>query len=51
MPQMAPLNWLTLFFLFSIYIMVFSSMNYFFFVKTPIMKLFKNINFKQNWLW
>nr|APX40775.1 ATP synthase F0 subunit 8 [Cryptocephalus lividimanus] len=51
MPQMAPLNWLTLFILFSIYVMVFSSMNYFFFLKTPSKKSFKPKLTSQNWVW
>nr|APX39995.1 ATP synthase F0 subunit 8 [Cryptocephalus obliteratifer] len=51
MPQMAPMNWLTLFIMFSMYVLVFSSMNYFFFMKTPLKtstKIKININ---NWLW
>nr|APX40021.1 ATP synthase F0 subunit 8 [Cryptocephalus rugicollis] len=51
MPQMAPLNWLTLFFMFSIYLLLFSSMNYYFFMKTPFKKNFKINKFHQNWSW
>nr|APX40138.1 ATP synthase F0 subunit 8 [Cryptocephalus lusitanicus] len=51
MPQMAPLNWLTLFIMFSIYIMIFSSMNYFFSLKTPTKKSLKTKMKFQNWLW
>nr|APX39430.1 ATP synthase F0 subunit 8 [Cryptocephalus celtibericus] len=51
MPQMAPLNWLTLFIFFTLYIMIFSSMNYFFFLKTPIKSSTKVKKIFQNWLW
>nr|APX40710.1 ATP synthase F0 subunit 8 [Cryptocephalus bipunctatus] len=51
MPQMAPLNWLTLFFLFSIYIMIFSSMNYYFFMKAPIKISLGKMKKNYNWLW
>nr|QGA73993.1 ATP synthase F0 subunit 8 [Cryptocephalus flavolimbatus] len=51
MPQMAPINWLTLFILFSIYMLMFSSMNYFFFIKTPV-KIYSSGKKKStNWLW
>nr|APX40593.1 ATP synthase F0 subunit 8 [Cryptocephalus mystacatus] len=51
MPQMAPLNWLTLFIMFSIYVMVFSSMNYFFFIKNPSKTTSKTYKISSNWLW
>nr|APX40229.1 ATP synthase F0 subunit 8 [Cryptocephalus tibialis] len=51
MPQMAPLNWLTLFILFSMYVMMFSSMNYFLFLKNPINNFIKKKKLSQNWLW
>nr|QUB07075.1 ATP synthase F0 subunit 8 [Cryptocephalus flavolimbatus] len=51
MPQMAPLNWLTLFIMFYIYLMLFSSLNYFFFAKTSIKILIKKSSKKMNWLW
>nr|YP_007026345.1 ATP synthase F0 subunit 8 [Rutilia goerlingiana]AFV08626.1 ATP synthase F0 subunit 8 [Rutilia goerlingiana] len=35
MPQMAPINWLMLFIIFSIAFMIFNMMNYFFFM--PLM--------------
>nr|APX40164.1 ATP synthase F0 subunit 8 [Cryptocephalus moraei] len=51
MPQMAPMNWLALFLMFSMYLLLFSSMNYYFFKKTPNNKinLLKKINY--NWSW
>nr|APX40957.1 ATP synthase F0 subunit 8 [Cryptocephalus ramburii] len=51
MPQMAPLNWLTLFMMFFLYLLVFSSMNYYFFLKTPIKNNIKNKLINQNWSW
>nr|APX40450.1 ATP synthase F0 subunit 8 [Cryptocephalus cantabricus] len=51
MPQMAPLNWLALFIMFSICIMIFSSMNYYFFLKTPTKKSLKMKKYHQNWSW
>nr|ARH54510.1 ATP synthase F0 subunit 8 [Nosodendron fasciculare] len=52
MPQMAPLNWMLLFFMFIIIFMLFNSMNYFMF-KYSIKKLFKyNKNSILNyWKW
>nr|APX39982.1 ATP synthase F0 subunit 8 [Cryptocephalus cynarae] len=51
MPQMAPLNWLTLFLMFSIHVMVFSSINYFFFMKTPNETFTKKSKSLNNWSW
>nr|QXG82688.1 ATP synthase F0 subunit 8 [Chrysomelidae sp. SOIL MMG Contig15] len=51
MPQMAPINWLTLFCLFSIYMLIFSSMNYFFFLKSPKKSLTTKSKSQQNWSW
>nr|APX39171.1 ATP synthase F0 subunit 8 [Cryptocephalus pusillus] len=51
MPQMAPINWLTLFILFCIYILVFSSMNFFFFMKTPLKNNNNPRKIPFNWLW
>nr|ALO70841.1 ATP synthase F0 subunit 8 [Philonthus fimetarius] len=51
MPQMAPLNWLSLFILFTMIFIIFNSMNYFSFKYS-----FKKSNFskkinKINWKW
>nr|ALO77034.1 ATP synthase F0 subunit 8 [Cryptocephalus sp. CRY01] len=51
MPQMAPLNWVTLFIMFSIYVMVFSSMNYFFYMKSPLKSIVNNKKTSHNWSW
>nr|APX39956.1 ATP synthase F0 subunit 8 [Chilotomina oberthuri] len=51
MPQMAPINWLSLFITFVISLIIFSSVNYFFILYQPkkITMLKKtNIN---NWSW
>nr|YP_009995509.1 ATP synthase F0 subunit 8 [Ochthebius viridis]QNP09964.1 ATP synthase F0 subunit 8 [Ochthebius viridis] len=52
MPQMAPMNWLFLFIMFSMIFMLFNSMNYFSFKYDNIMKKnnIKNIK-KLNWKW
>nr|ALO70776.1 ATP synthase F0 subunit 8 [Nudobius lentus] len=51
MPQMAPLNWLTLFIYFTMIFLILNSMNYFSFkysnMKTSILKK----NNKINWKW
>nr|APX40580.1 ATP synthase F0 subunit 8 [Cryptocephalus rufipes] len=51
MPQMAPLNWLTLLIMFSAYLMIFSSMNYFFFNKTSPKIFTKTHKISFNWSW
>nr|APX40346.1 ATP synthase F0 subunit 8 [Cryptocephalus vittatus]ARH54224.1 ATP synthase F0 subunit 8 [Cryptocephalus vittatus] len=51
MPQMAPLNWLTLFVMFSICLMMFSSINYYSFTKNPLKKTTKMKKLTYNWLW
>nr|AML25939.1 ATP synthase F0 subunit 8 [Staphylinidae sp. BMNH 1274219] len=52
MPQMSPLNWMSLFFMFLIIFMMFNSMNYFSFLYQPKIKM---INLKNknliNWKW
>nr|AML25904.1 ATP synthase F0 subunit 8 [Staphylinidae sp. BMNH 1274207] len=51
MPQMAPLNWITLFIYFSFIFMLFNSMNYFSFIyKSKTSNIKKLIN-KLNWKW
>uniref|UniRef100_A0AAU6QEJ8 ATP synthase complex subunit 8 n=1 Tax=Euchirus longimanus TaxID=1968892 RepID=A0AAU6QEJ8_9SCAR len=51
MPQMAPLNWLTLFFLFSITLLIFSSMNYFSFLYPANPASFKTPKNNISWKW
>nr|ALO77175.1 ATP synthase F0 subunit 8 [Carpelimus sp. CAR01] len=51
MPQMAPLNWLTLFFIFIMIFMMFNTLNYFNFFYLPLKtKQMKN-KFYYNWKW
>nr|UFZ12868.1 ATP synthase F0 subunit 8 [Corydalus sp. 1 YLJ-2021a] len=52
MPQMAPINWLLLFFLFSMILILFNIMNYF--IITPSSPELTLKNFKKNnlnWKW
>uniref|UniRef100_UPI0030FDFCF1 ATP synthase F0 subunit 8 n=1 Tax=Neopanorpa brisi TaxID=3135612 RepID=UPI0030FDFCF1 len=53
MPQMAPINWLSLFIMFSIILLLFNVMNYYSFnPKLPNSKEINNISFKSlNWKW
>nr|YP_003162723.1 ATP synthase F0 subunit 8 [Neopanorpa pulchra]ACH87048.1 ATP synthase F0 subunit 8 [Neopanorpa pulchra]AFU51391.1 ATP synthase F0 subunit 8 [Neopanorpa pulchra] len=53
MPQMAPINWLSLFIMFSIILLLFNMMNYYSFTpKLPNSKETSNISFKSlNWKW
>nr|AML25909.1 ATP synthase F0 subunit 8 [Staphylinidae sp. BMNH 1274216] len=52
MPQMAPLNWLTLFIYFTMIFLLFNSLNYFSFMYANNLKIkiTKKIN-KLNWKW
>nr|YP_009185856.1 ATP synthase F0 subunit 8 [Liogluta microptera]ALO70665.1 ATP synthase F0 subunit 8 [Liogluta microptera] len=51
MPQMAPMNWLSLFLMFIIVFMIFNSLNYFCFLYTPkTMKMEKSTS-SINWKW
>nr|APX39800.1 ATP synthase F0 subunit 8 [Gonioctena aegrota] len=51
MPQMMPLNWLTLFFYFTLIFMMFNIMNYYMFLY-PIKTSSTNKNYiKFNWKW
>nr|AND96318.1 ATP synthase F0 subunit 8 [Onitis falcatus] len=51
MPQMAPMNWLMLFFYFSIVFMIFNVKNYYAFnYKIKFYKFIKKIN-QVNWKW
>nr|YP_010564757.1 ATP synthase F0 subunit 8 [Graptomyza semicircularia]UZA61160.1 ATP synthase F0 subunit 8 [Graptomyza semicircularia] len=53
MPQMAPINWLSLFLLFFLIFMLFNMMN--FFIYTPLMSSKKKMNKintnSLNWKW
>nr|YP_009164770.1 ATP synthase F0 subunit 8 [Nevromus exterior]AKA94248.1 ATP synthase F0 subunit 8 [Nevromus exterior] len=52
MPQMAPINWLLLFIIFSITLIIFNMMNYFIYM--PSSPTSENMNFKKsylNWKW
>nr|WON65994.1 ATP synthase F0 subunit 8 [Carpelimus sp. 1 HFZ-2023b] len=49
MPQMAPLNWLTLFIIFIMIFMVFNSLNYFNFFYLPSKK--SQTKKKSNFCW
>nr|AFQ62231.1 ATP synthase F0 subunit 8 [Glaphyrus comosus] len=51
MPQMAPLNWLILFILFSLIYLIFNSMNYFMFNYQPQTNSIKLMESKINWKW
>nr|AXS65973.1 ATP synthase F0 subunit 8 [Curculionoidea sp. 22 KM-2017] len=52
MPQMAPLNWLTLYFLFFMLLMIMIIMNYFTFLYEPINHLNKkSMKHTINWKW
>nr|YP_009484290.1 ATP synthase F0 subunit 8 [Callipogon relictus]AVR43547.1 ATP synthase F0 subunit 8 [Callipogon relictus]WDD39335.1 ATP synthase F0 subunit 8 [Callipogon relictus] len=51
MPQMAPLNWLTLFLFFSISFLTFNSINYFSFWYINSIKQVKVTKISTNWKW
>nr|YP_009441750.1 ATP synthase F0 subunit 8 [Vincenzellus ruficollis]AOY39295.1 ATP synthase F0 subunit 8 [Vincenzellus ruficollis] len=51
MPQMAPLNWLSLMIYFMIIFMIFNSLNYFSFFYTPKTFFIKKKNISINWKW
>nr|YP_010895018.1 ATP synthase F0 subunit 8 [Callicera aenea]WJW73531.1 ATP synthase F0 subunit 8 [Callicera aenea] len=53
MPQMAPINWLSLFLLFSLIFILFNMMNYFIYLPTtPKHKNLDKINKNSmNWKW
>nr|YP_010046559.1 ATP synthase F0 subunit 8 [Coquillettidia linealis]QPJ78438.1 ATP synthase F0 subunit 8 [Coquillettidia linealis] len=53
MPQMAPISWLLLFFIFSFTLVIFNIKNYYCFYYSPL-QLTQNININQhklNWKW
>nr|YP_010730122.1 ATP synthase F0 subunit 8 [Nevromus intimus]WEG22755.1 ATP synthase F0 subunit 8 [Nevromus intimus] len=52
MPQMAPINWLLLFMIFSTTLIIFNMLNYFIYM--PSSPISENLNFKKsylNWKW
>nr|QOV03302.1 ATP synthase F0 subunit 8 [Phaonia errans] len=53
MPQMAPINWLSLFIIFSISFMIFCVMNYYSYNPSMPKLNFKNMNknISFNWKW
>nr|QNG56213.1 ATP synthase F0 subunit 8 [Pediacus sp. MJ-2020] len=51
MPQMAPLNWLILFFYFSLIFIMFNSLNYFSFKYKIKKSIMKKKMFNPNWKW
>nr|APX40190.1 ATP synthase F0 subunit 8 [Smaragdina rufimana] len=51
MPQMAPINWLSLFITFVISLIIFSSVNYFFIMYQPKKITFSKKTSANNWLW
>uniref|UniRef100_A0AB39A5W6 ATP synthase complex subunit 8 n=1 Tax=Senometopia mimoexcisa TaxID=3235071 RepID=A0AB39A5W6_9MUSC len=53
MPQMAPINWLSLFIIFSISFLIFNMMNYYLFIpSTPKLSSIKNKQMNiMNWKW
>nr|AZA05026.1 ATP synthase F0 subunit 8 [Anthrenus verbasci]QOW08060.1 ATP synthase F0 subunit 8 [Attagenus unicolor japonicus]UZT67666.1 ATP synthase F0 subunit 8 [Attagenus unicolor japonicus] len=51
MPQMAPMNWVTLFIMFSIILLMVNSINYFSFFKAPKTTQKNKLITKTNWKW
>nr|YP_010894992.1 ATP synthase F0 subunit 8 [Austalis copiosa]WJW73505.1 ATP synthase F0 subunit 8 [Austalis copiosa] len=53
MPQMAPMNWLSLFLLFSMIFLLFNMMNYFIYLPTMPKSMTSNkiITKSMNWKW
>nr|ALO70966.1 ATP synthase F0 subunit 8 [Aleocharinae sp. 4 EF-2015] len=51
MPQMAPMNWLSLFLMFIATFMIFNSLNYFCFLYQPKSFKINKIISKINWKW
>nr|WVH44970.1 ATP synthase F0 subunit 8 [Tipula cinereocincta mesacantha] len=53
MPQMAPISWLLLFIIFSMTLIIFNTLNYFFYL--PLTPKFSQLNNKPftplNWKW
>nr|AML26558.1 ATP synthase F0 subunit 8 [Staphylinidae sp. BMNH 1274698] len=51
MPQMAPLNWLLLFIMFTITFLIFNNMNYFSIMYNSKIKKLSQSNKMLNWKW
>nr|AYR05142.1 ATP synthase F0 subunit 8 [Coleoptera sp. ACP-2013] len=51
MPQMAPLNWLSLFFYFLLAFLIFNTLNYFTFIKSCQTLSSTSQKKKINWKW
>nr|APX39852.1 ATP synthase F0 subunit 8 [Longitarsus tabidus] len=51
MPQMMPLNWLTLMFFFILMFYFFNNMNYYNFLYLPSKKKISKIKVSLNWKW
>nr|AYN50438.1 ATP synthase F0 subunit 8 [Dichotrachelus manueli] len=51
MPQMSPINWLTLYFLFLIIFMMFIILNFYSFLYKPSTFLKNKHKIKMNWKW
>nr|YP_010987627.1 ATP synthase F0 subunit 8 [Oxytelus finitimus]WON66046.1 ATP synthase F0 subunit 8 [Oxytelus finitimus] len=51
MPQMSPMNWLSLFFMFIMIYMMFNSLNYFNFTYSSNNNLYNKIKKNYNWKW
>nr|QNP10048.1 ATP synthase F0 subunit 8 [Ochthebius nanus] len=51
MPQMAPMNWIFLFFMFTMIFFMFNTMNFFSFKYSPIKMEKINKKLKFNWKW
>nr|APX40151.1 ATP synthase F0 subunit 8 [Labidostomis lusitanica] len=51
MPQMAPINWLSLFVSFVLCLILFSSMNYFFIMYSPKKSVLSKKTNLNNWSW
>nr|YP_010254107.1 ATP synthase F0 subunit 8 [Scaphidium formosanum]QTZ18648.1 ATP synthase F0 subunit 8 [Scaphidium formosanum] len=51
MPQMMPLNWMTLFLFFTLVFLIFNSQNYFLFYYSPTSKTSTKSSNSINWKW
>nr|AYW52340.1 ATP synthase F0 subunit 8 [Entiminae sp. ACP-2013] len=51
MPQMAPINWLTLYIFFMMIFLIFIILNYYSFNYIPKITKMKKNNIKLNWKW
>nr|ALO70339.1 ATP synthase F0 subunit 8 [Atheta sp. 2 EF-2015] len=51
MPQMAPMNWMSLFFMFITVFMLFNSLNYFCFLYSPKSSKLNKISTSISWKW